>query len=72
MSDCCRLASILAPRGYLVIKCAPGEPYCCVSFANDHSDRIGAGWQASWNPEGGFTEREALAVAQDRGGGVAA
>lgn len=66
--SCCDLAAILAPRGYWILKLAPGAGLCCISLPNDQTDKIAPGWVGSWNPGGGFERREIRAVAVDRGG----
>lgn len=65
----CDLAE-LAALGYYVLTVAPGFVFCHLALRNSHTDSDWPGWIGGWNPSGGFTEREAKAIALDRGGWV--
>lgn len=68
MSDA--IAHDLAARGYLVIRCAPGQVFRLLAFPHERTERLAPSWVAVHEPTSGFTEVEARVVAVDRGGTV--
>lgn len=67
MPDCACDVAALTELGYYVLTIAPGFLFCHIALRNEHA--IGPpGWVGAWNPDCGFPEDEARAVAMDRGG----